>query len=234
MEHARHVRRTSGSNGTGAALVSALGYLSAGVAPATALHDDDEQIRRTCARRGWTLVEMIRESDPGRGGSVRRPALEYAMQRISDGAASCLVVARLETLTHSVADLGTVLADLHRRGAHLLSIDPEIDTRSEEGRTVVRALVAVSRRERERLAERTRKGLSTARELRANTRPAVEDRPEIKERILAMRERGMTLQAIADALNEDGVPTLRGGARWRPSSVHATAGYKRRVNGRSR
>ena len=31
-----------------------------------------------------------------------------------------------------------------------------------------------------------------------------------------MREQGMTLQAIADVLNEEGVPTLRGGAMWRP------------------
>ena len=42
-----------------------------------------------------------------------------------------------------------------------------------------------------------------------------------------MRSGGMSLQAIADALNEAGVPTLRGGARWRPSSVQAATGYKR-------
>jgi hypothetical protein len=43
-----------------------------------------------------------------------------------------------------------------------------------------------------------------------------------------MRAQGMTLQAIADRLNEKGVPTVRGGAKWRPSSVQAAAGYKRR------
>jgi hypothetical protein len=37
----------------------------------------------------------------------------------------------------------------------------------------------------------------------------------------------MTLQAIADALNGDGVPTLRGGTEWRPSSVQSALGYKR-------
>jgi DNA invertase Pin-like site-specific DNA recombinase len=234
MEIDRNVRRTPGPHENGASSVGALGYLTTGVAATARIDDDDEQIRRTCARRGLTLVEMIRESDSGQGGRVRRPALEYALQRISDGAASCLVVARFETLSYSVADLGTVLAELHRRDGHLLSIDPEIDTRSEAGRTVVRALVAISQRERERLAERTRNGLKTARRLRPKRRPAVEDRPELKQRILDMRERGMTLQAIADALNEDGVPTLRGGARWRPSSVHASAGYKRRDNGASR
>jgi hypothetical protein len=38
----------------------------------------------------------------------------------------------------------------------------------------------------------------------------------------------MTLQGIADVLNAEGVPTLRGGAEWRPSSVQTAAGYKRR------
>jgi hypothetical protein len=37
----------------------------------------------------------------------------------------------------------------------------------------------------------------------------------------------MTLQAIADALNNQGEPAVRGGAHWRPSSVQAALGYKR-------
>jgi hypothetical protein len=49
----------------------------------------------------------------------------------------------------------------------------------------------------------------------------------LQERIAAMREQGMTLQAIADQLNEEGVPTLRGGAMWRPSSVQRATGYRR-------
>jgi hypothetical protein len=50
----------------------------------------------------------------------------------------------------------------------------------------------------------------------------------LRERIARMRAQGMTLQAIADRLNEEGVPTVRGGAKWRPSSVQVAAGYKRR------
>ena len=42
-----------------------------------------------------------------------------------------------------------------------------------------------------------------------------------------MRASGMTLQAIADELNAEKVPTLRGGAMWRPSGVQAAAGYSR-------
>jgi hypothetical protein len=43
-----------------------------------------------------------------------------------------------------------------------------------------------------------------------------------------MRAEGMTLQAIADRLNEEGVPTVRGGAKWRPSSLRVGLGSKRR------
>ena len=59
------------------------------------------------------------------------------------------------------------------------------------------------------------------------SRPAVHDLPALKKHIVAMRSAGMTLQAIADRLNAEGVPTLRGGKKWRPSSVQVAAGYRR-------
>jgi hypothetical protein len=42
-----------------------------------------------------------------------------------------------------------------------------------------------------------------------------------------MRSAGMSLRAIADRLNAEGVPTVRGGRQWRPSSVQTAAGYRR-------
>lgn len=55
----------------------------------------------------------------------------------------------------------------------------------------------------------------------------MQDIPTLKQWIVAMREAGMTLQAIADTLNEEDVPTLRGGQKWRFSSVQSAAGYRR-------
>ena len=89
-------------------------------------------------------------------------------------------------------------------------------------------IVSVSGWERERLGERTREGLAAARAKGSSiSRPSVQDVPMLKERVAEMRAEGMTLQAIADWLNDAGVPTLRGGQKWRPSSVQAAAGYKR-------
>jgi DNA invertase Pin-like site-specific DNA recombinase len=103
------------------------------------------------------------------------------------------------------------------------------DTDDDDGRLAADLLVEVSRWEFARLSERTRNGLEAARRTgRATGRPAVGDYPHLKERIADMRAEGMTLQAIADRLNEEGVPTVRGGAKWRHSSVQAAAGYRRR------
>jgi peptidoglycan hydrolase-like protein with peptidoglycan-binding domain len=77
-------------------------------------------------------------------------------------------------------------------------------------------------------AEHTHNGLHTPRNGHHRKRPALADNPELVERIVQMRAQGMTLQAIADRLNEEGVPTVRGGAEWRPSSVRSGLGYKRR------
>jgi hypothetical protein len=59
------------------------------------------------------------------------------------------------------------------------------------------------------------------------SRPAVRDLPALRKHIVAMRSSGMTLQAIADRLNAEGVPTHRGGKMWRPSRVQSAVRYRR-------
>ena len=138
------------------------------------------------------------------------------------------MVPRLDRLTRSAANLGALIRLLDDRNARLIVVDIDLDTKTEEGRLAADALVKVGGLERTRLEQRTRKGLEAARDRRRSSgRPAVADRPSLKQRIADMRASGMTLQAIADTLNDEGIPTVRGGAEWRPSSVQAAAGYKR-------
>jgi Recombinase len=47
------------------------------------------------------------------------------------------------------------------------------------------------------------------------------DLSQLAKRIRTMRKRGMTLQAICDKFNAEGVPTPRGGSAWRPTSLRA-------------
>jgi DNA invertase Pin-like site-specific DNA recombinase len=109
-----------------------------------------------------------------------------------------------------------------------MALDLQLDTSTEAGRLAAVAIVGVGGWEHDRISERTRAGLEAARSRGgAQGRTAVADIPELQERIARMRDEGMTLQAIADVLNEEGVPTLRGGAMWRPSSVQRATGYRR-------
>jgi DNA invertase Pin-like site-specific DNA recombinase len=213
----------------------AIGYASCalpGSAAALELKQQAEVITRECKRRGLELLEVVGEHSPKGGRATSRPGLEYALDRIDSGAASGLVVAELSRLTHSVAELGATIQWLRERDVRLIASVDALDTHTEAGRLAAGLLVAVSGWERSRISERTRHGLQVARmNGRSVGRPAVADDPGLSQRIAAMRAEGMTLQAIADQLNEEGVPTVRGGAKWRHSSVQAAAGYRR--SGRS-
>jgi DNA invertase Pin-like site-specific DNA recombinase len=184
-------------------------------------------IQEACQQRGLTLVKIVRDVESHASSDLRRPGLTYALDRLAARDASCLVVSSLERLTRTAANLGALLGWLTECDARLIVIDLDLDTGTEEGQLGARALATVGGLERRKLEERTRKGLEAARHMRRSGRPAVSDRPSLKQRIADMRAQGMTLQAIADTLNAEGVPTLRGGAEWRPSSVQAAAGYKR-------
>jgi peptidoglycan hydrolase-like protein with peptidoglycan-binding domain/DNA invertase Pin-like site-specific DNA recombinase len=195
---------------------------------------DDARLRKQaakidalCEERGWRLVEMVRDVEGNNGKGLHRPGLRYALDRIEKGEASCLVVSHLGRLTRSAGDLGQILEWLKTHGGRLVAMDVGLDTGSRDGDVAADALMSVSVWERRRLGERTRKGLAAARARGASGRPAVSDVPELEARIVTMRSEGMTLQAIADQLNNEGVPTLRGGQKWRPSSVQAAAGYRR-------
>src|ERR671919_1499077 len=206
-----------------------LGYVSVeqnGDPEAGGMGEQARSIDSLCRRRGWHLLELVRDVEAA-GGSLKRPGLMYAVERITKGEASCIVVSELSRLANSAADLSRVLQSLARSDGRLVAMDVELDTASDTGRVAANTLLQVGSWERRRV-ESTRKELAAARARRAAAgQLAVEDIPSLKERILEMRREGMTLQAIADQLNEEGVPTIRGGQLWRPSSVQAALGYRR-------
>jgi DNA invertase Pin-like site-specific DNA recombinase len=220
----------AGTQASGATPV--VGYASVaarrGEHPAREFTSQAEKIALACERRGLSLLDLVREHEPERGRALERPGLGYALRRISAGEAKGLVVAELSRLTHSVSELGRLLEWLSQFDARLVAAASGLDTEEESSRLAVRTIIEISRWERDRLVERTRKGMRAA---RRKGPPGVADYPELQGRIGRMRAEGMTLQAIADRLNDEGVPTVRGGAKWRPSSVQAAAGYRRPPTG---
>lgn len=183
-------------------------------------------IQAICERSGWDLLEIVH--DPDDGPTLDRVGLHDALERITSGAANGLVVDDLQRIGRSIVDLGALMAWFRDADATLIALDLDVDTSTAEGRHVADTLIALSARDHQRIASATRRGLAKGRASgRPTGRPAVSHRPDLVKRIASMRAANMTLRAIADQLNAEGVPTLRGGKKWRPSSIQATLGYQR-------
>jgi DNA invertase Pin-like site-specific DNA recombinase len=195
-----------------------------------ALQSQSGLIEAGCVTCDLELIRIVHDRE-AHGTRDSRPTLAWALEQIAAGRADALVTARLRDLSASVANLTPLLRWFDDERRTLIALDLDLNTSTQAGRLAALALAGVGGWERERLSERTRRGLEAERSKGAGQgRAAVTDLPELHARIAAMRRQGMTLQAIADELNADGVPTLRGGAKWRPSSVQSATGYRRPAN----
>jgi DNA invertase Pin-like site-specific DNA recombinase len=211
-----------------------VGYVTARDGAPGASDDAATAIQRACDLSGLLLVEVVTDRDTGRR-SLERPGVGRALDVIAAGEAQGLVVSELMRLVRSQVDMGSFMRWFRERDAVLIALDLDIDTSTAEGQRIAEVLIALGEREQDRIAERTKNGLADAKTNgRPVGRPSISDRPELRERIVEMRAAGMTLQAIADRLDADGVATLRGGERWRPSSVQAALGYRRPSAGGTR
>src|SRR6266849_3042786 len=107
-----------------------------------------------------TLVEVIVDAGVS-AKTLDRPGLQRALGMLRKGEAHALLVAKLDRLTRSVKDLGTLVENYFSSDTiTLLSVADNIDTRTAAGRLVLNVLASVSQWEREAIAERTTEALS--------------------------------------------------------------------------
>jgi len=172
--------------------------------------------------------------------TLARPGVQAALAMLESGDAEGLLVAKLDRLTRSVRDLGTLVDDYFASRFSLLSVADSIDTRSAAGRLVLNVLASVAQWEREATGERTRDALAHIRRegvrlggealgwrrteaTDAEGRRIVADAGEevaAVARILALRAEGSTLREIAEAMTAEGHATKKGG-KWYASTVRA-------------
>lgn len=171
------------------------------------------------------------------GKDLNRPGIQSALERLARHEVQGLVVAKLDRLTRSLADLTDLLSWAERLDVNLIALDFGLDTSTPTGRLVARLVGSVAEWEREVISARTREAAAMKRlrgERWGGLAGVGDTMPDIAERIRAERVNGSTWQAIADRLNADQVPTVRGGSCWRVSSVQVAGGYRRRVSSASR
>lgn len=174
-----------------------------------------EAIERACRERGWELLGIHEDNAAAgpRASAARRWRRRAGAS--TKGEADVLVVARLDRF-RSVVDFGQLLTRASKRGWQLRLLSPEVDTSTANGRVMANVLASIAQWEAEIAGERIAAAL---RARGARTGPARRVPVEVRERIVLARTAGMTLDAIADDLNRDGVPAGQGG-EWTRAKVH--------------
>jgi len=210
---------------TRAKVERALGYVRVSTAEQASsgagLAAQRKAIRDECERRGWKLVDVI--ADEGySGGSLKRPGVQGALERLDAGEADALIVAKLDRLSRSLLDFAGTVARAESKGWAVLSLDYDLDMTKPTGKLMAHMLASFAEFERERIGERIKEALAALPpERRAKVgRPRQLD-PKVAARIKRLRTGGHSLAKIAERLNADGVPTAQDGARWYPSTVSA-------------
>jgi DNA invertase Pin-like site-specific DNA recombinase len=188
-----------------------------------------EQLRRAFEYEGWDLVELVRDEGAS-GKDLQREGLRRALEMIVAGDADGLVVAKLDRLTRSVVDFGDLLEWFELAGAAFVALDLRLDTSTPTGAMVAHVLVVVAEWERRTIGQRTKDAMAAKRAAgEATGLPSLldDEHRAVRERILELRDQGLTRTAIAERLTREGWKTVRGAKVWRPSALQVVLGYQR-------
>lgn len=242
------VRRKRGATAPGAEGRAAL-YLRVSTAEQAdpglnggSLESQESRCRALCAARGLDVAHVITDGGAS-GGTLERPGLSEIRAIVARGEVAVVVVYSVDRLSRSQADTLALLHEFEQHGAGLMAASQDFDTTSPTGRAMLGMLAVFAELQRAEIRERTKAKLRSKRGRgEAVSRPAfglVRSGPgfardpetwPVVARILGERACGRTCQAIADALNADGVPTstaerngrrglVQGPGRWHAASV---------------
>jgi site-specific DNA recombinase len=182
--------------------------------------------------------ELLIFVDAGLSGSsmAQRPGLQDALDAVCKKK-GVLVVYSLSRLARSTRDTLSISDRLAKAGAELVSLSEKIDTTSASGKMIFRLLAVLAEFERDQVSERTRTAMTYMRkngrrisrfapfgwDFDESETGLVENQAEqgVIKRVRKDRAKGRTLREIASALDQDGVPTKRGGAGWSAKVVRS-------------
>lgn len=162
--------------------------------------------------------------DAGVSGSVApadRPRLAEALLALGAARSGILLVAKSDRIARRAADLLNLCTLAERQGWSVVAADGTVDQTTAHGRFLTTVMAGAAELERDLIRSRTKDALAAKKAAGVRLGRPVTLPEQTRERIGRERAAGATLQTIADRLNAEEIPTARGGAAWRPSSVAA-------------
>lgn len=169
-------------------------------------------------RDGHELVSVIPDVMTSRR-TDKLHGREAAIRLVETGLAEGLLILRWDRATRSLIDGQALLERSRAAGWPILDTNGKSSlSKSDNLMTNMEQVIAED--ERERISQRTKEGLAAARlKGKVPGRPAA-DLPDMTLHMLAdLKASGESARGIAATLNERGVPSPGGGARWSHSTV---------------
>jgi site-specific DNA recombinase len=167
--------------------------------------------------KDWTLVEVIRDEGAS-AKNLQREGLTRLLGLVERRQVEAVLIAKLDRLTRSVSDLDKLVRLFDKAGVALVSLQESLDVTTATGRLMMNLLASVSQWEREVIGERTREALQHLKAQGKRYCHTVYNDAAIIDRTHHLRAAGVSYAAIAEHLNNAGVPTALG-RRWEAMSA---------------
>lgn len=188
-------------------------------------------LARWCKANGAELVAVLEDRGVSGGAALEdRPGLLAALAELEERGAGVLLVAKRDRLARDVVIAAMVERLAERHGARILTADGAGNGEGPEAMLMRGMIDLFAQYERALIRSRTRAALAVKRgrgertgeipfgyqagEGRLEVNPAEQRALEI---LRELRASGMSLRAIAERLNTDGVPAR--GSRWHATTI---------------
>jgi DNA invertase Pin-like site-specific DNA recombinase len=184
----------------------------------TTLDVQVEAVTGWAAAAGHELVDVAVETVSGSTEPEDRSVLGRLLDRLAAGEADALVVTTTDRCARTQA---VHRLDYYgdREGWTLLILDALDRRHSPEAQLLHGIRVSVAAYERALIARRTRAALAYRKSIGVRIGRPRRCPDDVLARVLELRAGGLRLVDVAEAMNDAGVPTPGGGARWWPSHV---------------
>jgi site-specific DNA recombinase len=201
----------------------------------TSLTTQEQRCRAYCDERGWTVADIY--SDTYSGASLYdRRGLSALRQAVRNGVGTIVLSYAIDRLSRSQAHLAVLMDDFSRHGARLEFVSETLED-SAVGRFVLAARSFAAEVEREKIQERTTRGIRGRVEQgklmgsrapygyrwTGDDRSRLEIAPEqatVVRRIFTSLAAGGTQRGLAGELSRDGIPTPWRAKYWMASTIH--------------
>ena len=177
------------------------------------------ELEAEARRRGYEF-DTVREDAVSAATVAKRPLMVQALADLKAGKYHGLMVSKLDRLSRNMEDGTGLLGDSQRQGWRIICLDLGVDTATIMGAGMYNMALNFAEIERKFIGRRTKDAMTKLEQTKHLGRKR-QLSAETGKRIKTERAGGASLAKIAAGLNEDGIATSHGGAKWYPSTIKA-------------